>query len=554
MASTNSNFNNNNNGDRDDITGFVEESLLWRQRGNLCHTLATERHLSVHDIMRVTLQAMYLIYKKTYKHKKRSEVKVGRTNVGDVFERDTKLVALANVESIRQHYDLPRELISMASVEQVCKQGLSSAFELSKQQLLDADHRMLSALLKSMKRVLKKCYISTRVIADWRQDKDMLCWRVLGKIFEKVQGDGHHRLYMPPELKHIRAWLTYLCKYLMPECRTLVDPEIMALYAISSLASLALNDPVRWKEVAAEHYYGHIAPLLTLVHEPSEKKMTMLWDTVVPRVGDGRFAWVKEAPRRLLLQRLADRCPYEVKGEEKGKNVNVYTHEDFESIEDPLDLGDQYVKVSSGHCYSLAGLQNQLKVSGSRSLDPVGRNEFTAKDIKIIQSEAGNKASWHDFEHALAFTRFPGTMYDQDRMESLCKSLQKNIFDTSSKANNNKGPSLLHVKHEVHAEILAHVVTIRNLISTDHKYVVVFLPHNYAGNRLVSMIFAIVSLIRTRGQAEDFVRILHKSFPGKKEEAAIPASYSMIKSKTQVMPPSVLYTVYAMYRMIFDSQ
>jgi hypothetical protein len=441
------------------------------------------------------------------------------------------------------------------------------------------------------------------ILRDWRRDKDLKYLRILGSVFDQhneaaLQYEYQVAMYGTEDLLHDNdhgndKWLLFLnmLNFYLPKlnCMSLIDANVRSLYAMMMLAAIAARYTHKWNHIT----YG-IVPTYCLMalYDPNEKHIYIYqqhhkneddeerrgWETQLPRPsGDRRFHWVRSAPKRFLLQRFADRCPYEAKGKNPGENVDVYHLDAFDEFHDPLDL-DDFVKVTGGHCYKLSGLMKQIhQTTGGRVRDPLMGHMLPDAEIDRIRSVAQDD-TWTIFESALIFLDYPGKLYDMDRLKAFCKNLSKTKSHDDSLPENNKAGSALLVqtklvdhrhpgsgKRAYFTKVRAGLVTIAQ--NRNGPLVKLTFPENAAGRKLLSMFLAIASLVHTGDQATEFLALFSACLARGEDDMSISDLLSCHEAFTDISDPhaqkpddpkwrngtailSAMYTTYALYKML----
>jgi hypothetical protein len=570
-----------------DIADFVERILL---RKNVLHDLAESvknEEANMIAIWRVTLQAIFLVVTSAVKHIKHVNVSTSTPpwdrEVIDALDHTAKRVLDlgAQIKVLQRDYHQRGFLFMKVTATEALGWSFRFAHELLNHRRPTVDKKLGAILdnkLKGLFRAIQgqlgnRSHHNTKnknnghastvtvasVLKEWKHDKRMECWHVLGGIFEKK---GPWERIDTPMVKTPIDWLQQLIYKMRPYSASFDDPDIAALYSVINLASMALSNSALWKHIVKTY-----ASVMTqdFMHtcdkfDARENDHLETWSMQVPRADDARFSWVRSAPRRLLLQRFADRCRYQASGTDEGKDVNVFTFQEFETIKDLTHL-DHYVKLSSGHCYDVDQFQKHMAynaIRGTRPKEPMTNQVLSDADLNLIRA-FGRDNSWTLFRTALVFLKKD---HDLKRLwKPFCKDLMNkthnreegnrdevmfvhtmNLIDFG-KGHKDCGYTQITVgtSKKLVKDLFAGIGTNHNNnsstknVDTDNQYAIFRLPRNFAGKRLLSMFLAIASMVSTPGQARTLLSILKKALDHESDTAGI---------------STMMITIYSMYSML----
>jgi hypothetical protein len=413
----------------------------------------------------------------------------------------------------------------------------------------------------------KKAEVVRSILREWHRDKRLVHLCVLGNTFDMYKEaylnysfedkNFEKELSDPVNLLDETKWLDHLGKtFLRVDFRTLFEPNIKALYAMCLLASSSVNSGSR-SGIMAWHFHKERVPMLCFrglyyskTSMPSDQEDA--WETHIPRTDDRRFHWVRSAPKRLLLQRFADRCPFEAQGLEPEADKDAHNLEEFDGMPDPLDLESLMVKVASGHCYKLSGLTRQLNQSPSGTgviVDPMTRQTLPRSDttrVKFLDRDG----SWTTFELAMVLLsanadEYLMRWYDEARLKAFCAEISSKILENNRQRATNK---VLFIRAKADGSVF-----IKGMESGLEGGIL--FPRNIAGNRLLSMFLAVASLVRTDKQAREFLSLL--STPDKLIKSLSFNTGENNESNNNESNNneydsylSVMVTIYAMYKIL----
>jgi hypothetical protein len=374
------------------------------------------------------------------------------------------------------------------------------------------------------------------ILSEWHRNN--ICWHVLARLF-----DGVIETYMssssaqPLSSSSSSSWVSYVSNVMGITYPT-TSLDSMAFLVLLAFVGIAL-----YKRMWNYHknlYLGKFFDAFFNTYQFPSQGMPVnrgQRTTMFPFYlnHDDRFSWVTSATKRIYLQRFADRCRYQASGTEEGANVDVVTHQAFDELDDPLLLED-YVQLTSGHCYSLDSMREHIRAQGRHARDLVQNTVLTKKDRDLIDAMA-NDQSVHGMKSFLAFLQQEGggpLRGLSSRVARLCTGLvdlassspplaplpfmfmrtstrtdvdpdikcgvvkvKIGILDDqyNNNNNNNNSKSWKRIKNSIKDNGNGNAMTL-------------FFPNNRAGMRLVSMLEATSTLIVSADHAKLFLSIL----------------------------------------------
>jgi hypothetical protein len=385
------------------------------------------------------------------------------------------------------------------------------------------------------------------ILDSWNQDDK--CWYVLGTLFDKdmtalvedmITGDKRCMILREP------TWVSYMSDAIGIPFK-MMDMQAVALFLAMWLAGIAIYKNSlkfytiyhldKFSDAFFETYKG--PPLQTLPEAGHVARFP------APQ-NDERFAWVSGAAKRGLLLRFSDRCRYQASGTEEGANVDLFTYQAFDEIDDPLLL-DNYVQLASGHCYNLESMQEQIRVLGRHAKDPAHNTLLTSKERDLIDA-MGKDQSVNAMKCILAFSLGGLPRGLRSQIKKLCKELRKPVAPA-------RGPfMIMHTSTKTYPIIQCGILKVqigilRNSNLDEEDVVTLFFPNNRAGMRLVSMLVAISSLISTPDHAKSFLSVL-KAANGDRDLMAVSDIVDSKRFRSGNSPfIAVMHAIHAMYKI-----